>query len=66
MSIIRDGWSDELDLSSTGMLDLNDELACFHLRVTKCLSNIVDGAERHPDDYQSDPERCHEFCGSSP
>ena len=53
MTIVHDGWSDELDLSSTRMLDLDDKLPCFHLRVIKCLGNVIDGAERHPDDCQS-------------
>lgn len=48
MPIIHHGWSDKLDLSSTGMLDLDNELPCFDLRVVKCLGDVVDGAEWHP------------------
>jgi len=52
MSVIRDSGSDELYLSGTRMLDLDDKSPCFHLRVIKCLGNVVDGAERHPDNCQ--------------
>lgn len=48
MSIIHDGGSDELDLTSAGMLDLDDKFPCFYLRVIKCLGDVVDWAEWHP------------------
>jgi hypothetical protein len=57
MSIVHDGWSDKFDLSSTRMLDLDDELSCFDLRVIKCLGDVVDGAEWHPDNCKKISER---------
>jgi hypothetical protein len=54
MSIVHDGRSDELDLSSARMLDLDDKLSCFHLRMIKCLGDVIDGTEWDPGDCQSD------------
>jgi len=50
VSIVHDGWTDKLDLSSTRVLDLDDKLPCFDLRVIKCLGDVVDGAEWHSDE----------------
>ena len=63
MSVIHDSGSDELYLSSTRMLDLDDKSSRFHLRVIKCLGNVVDGAEGHPDNCQESQKRCHGSAG---
>ena len=66
MSIIHDGWPHKLDLSGTRVLDLDNESPCFDLRVIKCLGDIVDRPEWHPDNYNEISESCHGSCGSSP
>jgi len=50
---VLDRRSTQLDLSCLWMLNLVDHTSRQHLRVAKCLGNVIDGRKRHAFAFQS-------------